>query len=224
MASTTPVKDFVYQQGANVGVLVAPHLPGWSRVRLLLILDRYFGISEQSPIAVRLLGRYVLGGVNDGAFDLGMIPLQWQQWIIGEAKRAKAVPGKERIVSGYTAKGRPTPPHDLTHALGHFRVTVTPVANGKRLYEIRDHYHFGYDCSAKNQSLKQHGFQLPHSLTAEKREELGRMLPTLTYHNPCGYPEQFELRRKANQWELIIPWQVLHDNGKPFDVIGRFTR
>ena len=224
MASQTATPDTTRQKISNLAVSIAPYVPALDKLVLAHVIGLWSGYGQKAPISVLLLERYVSDFGEWADFDLGPIPIDWQHWIVAEATRAKVRLGQEHTVSGYAHKGRPTPPYDLTYALGTFRITVSAAPNRRRLYEIRDRYEFGFDLTKKDPSTNQHGFKLP-DMSEEKRKELESWLPTRRYQHPCGFQEGFEVRRRSDKgWELIIPWQVLQDNGRPFNVVGRFIR
>ena len=199
-----------------MGLTVVMHMPGAGRSVLVQILSKHFGVRQ--PYSTALMKYYVQG--NGEKFDLnqmGPIPDEWQVWI---AKQTGGKVGKHSL-NPYNAK--PFMP-DLKNSLGHFDVVISATQGSSvKTYRVEKAlYKFGFK-PHDTHHLGQHGFELPYMSDSEAKN-LEDLLPTEKYHNPGGFSEKFELKKKMNRWTLYIPQQVLASVGKPFPVQGEFQR
>lgn len=167
---------------------------------------------DETPIEVSLFEHYIDG--TGSQYDLKVIPETWQDWIV---KTTKGKPGKYKDLNPYGAGI-----YDLQHGLGHFDCDVV-VAGHQKTYLISDYYQFGFK-EHDRRELGRHGFVIPDSVSKESVDRLKSLLPSVSYHNPGGFDERWEIKKAGRDTVLFIPQQFLVENGTPFPVRGKFTR
>jgi hypothetical protein len=178
---------------------------------LILSIVALGGMGKTAPVSVALLKHYV--EASGAAYELKDIPPEWQDWIV---KVTRAHPGKHADLNPYNSGL-----FDLRNSLGHFAVDVT-VSGGKHVYEISDRYEFGFIEKDKAQRGR-HGFPVP-DLSGWKLDAARKLLPDKEYDNPGGFKEKWEIKNIGKETILLIPQKFLADNGKPFQVHGKFER
>ena len=172
----------------------------------------WFGL-EDYDISADLMRHYMSG--RGAEYELE-VPQEW----IDKIAQVHRKPGTFKDVSSY-AWGIP----DMKNSLGHFDLTVTPVAGGSMLYEIHDKYWFPYKPNDKKQTGR-HGFEVDFfgALPVEAQKTINDSLAALgTWHNPGGFDEKFEVVKLSGKWTFLIPQQWLADSGVNFDVHAVFV-
>jgi hypothetical protein len=165
---------------------------------------------DGTPQSVEFLKHYVEG--SGEPYELKEVPSAWQDWIV---KQTGGKPGVYKELSPYNAGIL-----DLRNTLGHFEVSVIRNPDGSKTYQISDRYEFGFKRNDTKQESR-HGFPVDES---ERRLLEKVPWPTGTYRNPGGFAERFEFKQVGKETVFYVPWQVLNDHGKPFDVKGSFAR
>ena len=169
-------------------------------------------MKPNSPKSTALLKHYVEKSGDLYRFD--EIPSEWQDWIV---KAIGKRPGIHRDLNPYNSNI-----FDLRNSLGHFDVKVTLLTTGKAKYEILDVYQFGFIPNDKTQKGR-HGFPLGE-LSEVQLKAARALLPSTDYHNPGGFNERWEIKAIGKETMILIPQQVLAEQGKPFKVEGSFER
>lgn len=169
------------------------------------------GFKERSPYAAEFFNHYLSGGGSDVNTDF---PQEWQDWVIAQTRG--------RPAGTYELSPYDSGIYDLRNTMGHFKVTVRQEQDGTRTYDCTDIYDFGYYSQDRSQRGR-HGFGLGN-LADGTVSTLNRFLPSTEYQNPGGFTERVEIKTLGGETYLLIPRELLRQQGTPFNVRSTFRR
>ena len=180
----------------------------------LQMIDRVLsvaGVKQRSPHATEFLNHYFFGEGEDVNMNF---PEEWQDWVIEQTKNRR--PGT------YELNPYNSGIYDLRNTMGHFQVTIQQEDDGTRVYECTDVYDFGYYSQDRSQQGR-HGFAL-FDLSESTIDALNNyVIPSTEYDNPGGFVERLEVKKVGGETYLLIPRELLRQNGNGFNVRSVFT-
>ena len=186
-------------------------VPGGAK-SLLLKVTEWSMFQGIAPVSAEMLRHYVEG--SGEPYVLVEVPESWQVWI---AKHTGGRAGHHDDVNPYNSGLM-----DLRNSFGHFQVDITANSDGTKTYVMSDVYEFTY-IRKDRQQRGRHGFPLGN-MTETKMSMVRSLLPTAEHWNPGGFKERWEIKRIGKETFLMVPQEVLAQNGKPFKSGGSFRR